>query len=131
MKRLSYLCMAAAIGLMVACSDSNGKTETSANDSIPGSTSTAPAAPVPVNTNSSLQAIMDSTVIRMGRIELTNNPTKDFATLMRIHHAGGRKLIQEALNSNTDSTVTKLARSIDQDLRKEVVQLNRFIIDKR
>lgn len=51
--------------------------------------------------------------------------------LMRMHHVGGRHLIQEALKNNTDSGISKLARTIDASLAKESVDLNRFIIDKR
>jgi len=80
---------------------------------------------------SHLKAILDSNMIRISRMELTHNPTKDFALLMRVHHAGARQLIDAALDQNQDSSLARLARSLDNDLRKEEVSLNRFIIDKR
>lgn len=129
MKTIMVMSFALAI-MMASCG--NGDAEQARKDTVPGNTGAAPAAaPPPPSTSSNLQAIMDSTVIRMGRIDLTNNPTKDFAVLMRVHHAGVRNLIQEGLKDNRDSSMAQLARSIDADLRKEVVQLNRFIIDKR
>jgi uncharacterized protein (DUF305 family) len=130
MKKISFLFLA-AIWFITGCADNNGKSVSSTTDTIPGATSSAPSAPIPDHHSTALQSIMDSTVIRMGRMELTNNPTKDFAMLMLIHHGGGRKLVHETLENNTDSGIAKLAKSIEVDLEKEIVQLNRFVIDKR
>lgn len=78
-----------------------------------------------------LKSIIDSNMVRLSRMELTNHPTKDFALMMRVHHAGSRQLIAAALKQKMDTGLTKIARDLDRDLRSEVVMLNRFIIDRR
>jgi uncharacterized protein (DUF305 family) len=89
------------------------------------------AAVVKVEKSENLKAILDSNVTRMSRMPLTNNPTKDFALIMRVHHDGAEKLIQEAMKYNKDTALAKIARDIQKNLDKETVVLNRFIIDHR
>ncbi|HLO80270.1 MAG TPA: DUF305 domain-containing protein [Chitinophagaceae bacterium] len=89
----------------------------------------APA--VKAEKSENLKAILDSNVTRMSRMPLTNNPTKDFALIMRVHHDGAEKLIKEAMKYNKDSALAKIARDIQKNLDKETVVLNRFIIDHR
>lgn len=81
--------------------------------------------------SAALKAILDSNMIRMGRLELTNHPVKDFALLMRVHHAGVRQLIASAMKNELDHDLNAIARQVERSLRQEVVDLNRFIIDSR
>ena len=62
-----------------------------------GNTASPPYAEVDTLTKSGkpLKSILDSTVIRMSRVELTNHPVKDFALLMRVHHDGIRQFIEQ------------------------------------
>ena len=114
-----------------SCSSKNGERK---DGSL--STSSAPAGsvdsvPQAAGKSEALKAILDSNVTRMSRMPLTNNPTKDFALIMRVHHDGTEKLIKEAMKYSKDSALAKLANDIQKDLEKETVMLNRFIIDSR
>ena len=114
-----------------SCSSRNGEEN---GESL--NTSAAPAGsvdtvPKAAGKSDALKAILDSNVTRMSRMPLTNNPTKDFALIMRVHHDGTDKLIKEAMKYNKDSALAKLAKDIQKDLSKETVMLNRFIIDSR
>jgi uncharacterized protein (DUF305 family) len=121
------------IATSIACNNENNydKGEEVTTASAPPAGSVDSVATNRAAAGGNLKAIMDSNMVRMSRMELTNNPTKDFALLMRVHHAGARQLIDEALKQNQDSSLAKIARKLDGDLRSEVVMLNRFIIDKR
>lgn len=79
-----------------------------------------------------LKSIIDSNMIRMSRLELTNHPAKDFALFMRVHHVGAKHLIGAALKQrNLDTALAGIARDIEKDITSENVMLNRFIIDSR
>lgn len=78
-----------------------------------------------------LKSILDSTVIRMSRVQLTNHPVKDFALLMRVHHDGIRQFIDSGAPHIQDPHLKTIVSDIDKDVKDEVVMLNRFIIDNR
>lgn len=115
-----------------SCSSENVKNKDNSfsSSAAPSAIDSVPQANMHRNSEN-LTAILDSTVIRMSRMPLTNNPTKDFVLIMRLHHDGAEKLINEAMKFNKDSTLADLANDIQKDMNKETVVLNRFIIDKR
>lgn len=135
----NYLKMLLVSGIIVLSGGSCGNGIENGNDTT-GPTTTASAPPSAsvdsVVTNraaetGSLKSIMDSNVVRMSRIELSNHPTKDFALMMRVHHAGARQLIAAARKEKLDTGLAKIVVDLDKSLRDEVVMLNRFIIDRR
>jgi uncharacterized protein (DUF305 family) len=122
----------AGITAFSCSSENDNKKNGSLNSSAApaGAVDSIPQA-LPTAKSENLKAILDSNVIRMSRMPLTNNPTKDFALIMRVHHDGTEKLIKEAMKYNKDSALAKLAKSIQKDVVRETAVLNRFIIDRR
>lgn len=128
MKTAITLAVGSFFMLLVSCSDSKRADVVKKGSTVDTASTLTTSAPM---AESNLKAIMDSTMIRMGRLELSNNATKDFAMLMTIHHTGTRTMINQAVKGAKNPDVTKIAKAIEADLQKEMVQLNRFILSKK
>lgn len=131
-KALSLLLV--AFVLLSACgqrADKQNKNDESGRTAAPPLGSVDTFSSSRQSANEPLRPIMDSTVLRMSRVELTNHPVKDFALLMRVHHAGARQLIEAGLPHVRNRELNTILRQVDSGLREEVVMLNRFIVDNR
>lgn len=131
-KNMLTLILMAGVTAFSCSSENDNKEDGSLNSSAPPAATVDSIPQISQNERSeNLKAIIDSNVIRMSRMPLTNNPTKDFALILRVHHDGAEKLIKEAMKYNKDSALAKLAKNIQKDLASETAVLNRFIIDRR
>lgn len=115
--------------VFIACNQKKKNADPSGSTAAPPLSRVDSVKPAP--SAKQLTSILDSTVVRMSRVELTNHPVKDFALLMRVHHDGIQKFIDQGYKQINDRELKSIVKQVEQDLREEVVMLNRFIVDTR
>jgi uncharacterized protein (DUF305 family) len=64
---------------------------------------------------------------KMSSMVMTGNHDVDFAQMMRIHHEGALDMAQMELKNGKDASMRKMARSIINAQRKEIVLIDRFL----
>lgn len=75
-----------------------------------------------------MKSMMKGNNDQMASMKMTGNADVDFAMMMRVHHQGAIDMAQAQLRDGKDAQMRKLATSIIAAQKKEIAQLDKFLI---
>ena len=80
------------------------------------------------NKGMDMKTMMKSNDDKMSSMKMTGNADVDFAMMMRVHHQGAIDMAQAELRDGKDAQMRKLATNIIAAQKKEIAQLDRFLV---
>ena len=75
-----------------------------------------------------MKSMMKNNDDKMTSMKMTGNADVDFAMMMRIHHQGAIDMAQAELRDGKDAQMRKLATNIIAAQKKEIAQLDKFLV---
>ena len=79
----------------------------------------------------SMMESMETMDTKMMGIQMTNNPDKDFAGMMKIHHEGAINMANIEMAEGKNNELLKMAAKIKQDQNAEIIQFEKFLTDTK
>ncbi len=79
----------------------------------------------------SMMESMETMNTKMMHMPMTNNPDKDFAAMMKVHHQGAITMADLEIKEGKNSELLKMAAQMKQDQEKEVIQFDKFLTDTK
>ena len=75
-----------------------------------------------------MKSMMKNNDDKMASMKMTGNADVDFAMMMRVHHQGAIDMAQAELRDGKDAQMRKLATNIIAAQKKEIAQLDKFLV---
>ena len=75
-----------------------------------------------------MKSMMKNNDDKMASMKMTGNADVDFAMMMRIHHQGAIDMAEAELRDGKDAQMRKLATNIIAAQKKEIAQLDKFLV---
>ena len=75
-----------------------------------------------------MKSMMKNNDDKMSSMKMTGNADVDFAMMMRIHHQGAIDMAEAELRDGKDTQMRKLATNIIAAQKKEIAQLDKFLV---
>ena len=75
-----------------------------------------------------MKSMMKNNNDKMAAMKMTGNADVDFAMMMRIHHQGAIDMAEAELRDGKDAQMRKLATNIIAAQKKEIAQLDKFLV---
>ena len=79
----------------------------------------------------SMMESMETMNTKMMGMQMTNNPDKDFAGMMKIHHEGAINMANIEIAEGKNNELLKMAAKMKQDQNAEIIQFEKFIINTK
>ena len=79
----------------------------------------------------SMMESMETMNTKMMGMQMTNNPDKDFAGMMKIHHQGAINMANIEMAEGKNNELLKMAAKIKQDQNAEIIQFEKFLTDTK
>ena len=79
----------------------------------------------------SMMESMETMNTKMMGMQMTNNPDKDFAGMMKIHHEGAINMANIEIAEGKNNELLKMAAKMKQDQNAEVIQFEKFLTDTK
>ena len=77
-----------------------------------------------------MKSMMKNNDDKMASMKMTGNADVDFAMMMRVHHQGAIDMAEAELRDGKDAQMRKLATNIISAQKKEIAQLDKFLVKK-
>jgi len=75
-----------------------------------------------------MKSMMKNNDDKMASMKMTGNADVDFAMMMRVHHQGAIDMAEAELRDGKDAQMRKLATNIIAAQKKEIAQLDKFLV---
>ena len=75
-----------------------------------------------------MKSMMKNNDDKMASMKMTGNADVDFAMMMRVHHQGAIDMAEAELRDGKDAQMRKLATHIIAAQKKEIAQLDKFLV---
>ena len=75
-----------------------------------------------------MKSMMKNNDDKMASMKMTGNADVDFAMMMRVHHQGAIDMAEGELRDGKDAQMRKLATNIIAAQKKEIAQLDKFLV---
>ena len=75
-----------------------------------------------------MKSMMKNSDDKMASMKMTGNADVDFAMMMRVHHQGAIDMAEAELRDGKDAQMRKLATNIIAAQKKEIAQLDKFLV---
>ena len=119
--KVTLIVLAALIAFSYGCgNNSNTEKETEKHD----------MSKMDAKKNSMMES-METMNTKMMGMQMTNNPDKDFAGMMKIHHQGAIKMANTEMAEGKNNELLKMAAKIKQDQNAEIIQFEKFLTDTK
>ena len=79
----------------------------------------------------SMMESMETMNTKMMGMQMTNNPDKDFAGMMKIHHEGAINMVNIEIAEGKNNELLKMAAKMKQDQNAEIIQFEKFLTDTK
>ena len=79
----------------------------------------------------SMMESMETMNTKMMGMQMTNNPDKDFAGMMKIHHEGAINMANIEIAEGKNNELLKMAAKMKQDQNAEIIQFEKFLTDTK